>query len=85
MDNTYRVLNVADGREKYSTNENGGRSICNSIEADIVSAIVKILVNVPAMKKKSIGVITYYQKQREIIEGQIIAKYDIANTNFYLY
>jgi len=72
------VLNVTDGRENCNVDCRGGQSICNENEAELVATIIKILINLPAIKNKSIGIITFYQKQRRLIEEKMIAKYVIG-------
>lgn len=69
------MLNVIDGREKCAISDEGGPSICNHNEAEFVATIIKLLITLPALKKKSIWIITFYQKQEEIIKKKIFSKY----------
>lgn len=69
------MLDVTDGKENCTVDDAGGLSICNQREAELVATIVKVLITFPALKKKSIGIITFYHQQRKIIEEKIVSKY----------
>ena len=78
LSNFYSVLNVTGGKENCYVDCKGGQSICNENEAEVVATIIKVLVTLPTLRNKSIGIITFYQKQRRLIEEKMIAKYAIG-------
>ncbi|XP_035685869.1 probable helicase senataxin isoform X2 [Branchiostoma floridae] len=66
----YVVFNMLDGREQESRMKAGG--IYNHTEAVMVAQLVIALKENPAIDTRNIGVITPYQKQKWLIETQLI-------------
>lgn len=54
-----------------------GKSICNLKEADVVAEAINVILQHPSTAHKTIGVITYYQKQKQCIIEAIRAKYKL--------
>ncbi|XP_078697928.1 putative helicase senataxin isoform X2 [Branchiostoma floridae x Branchiostoma belcheri] len=66
----YLVFNMLDGREQESRLKAGG--IYNHTEAVMVVQLVMALKENPAIDTRNIGVITPYQKQKWLIETELI-------------
>ena len=64
-----RVFNVLDSRESKNF-----QAIVNDAEAELVSKLVEILVTCDTVRRKTIGVITFYQKQKMLISNKIKAR-----------
>lgn len=60
-----RVLNLLDGREKLDTTD--GKSMMNEGEAALVAKMVDVIISSPSTRGKTIGVITFYQGQKQCI------------------
>ena len=54
---------MVDGREQ--TDPRDGKSIMNEKEALLVASVVKVIVNSPLTREKTVGVITFYQSQKQ--------------------
>lgn len=61
-----RVFNVLDSEEKYEE-----PNISNECEAEFVVRLVQLLVTSSLAGSKSIGVISFYQKQRSLIQEKL--------------
>jgi len=64
--NSYRVFNVLDSEETSD-----GHNYSNECEAELVARLVQVLVTTSLAGSRSIGVITFYQKQRSLIQEKL--------------
>ncbi|XP_032787316.2 uncharacterized ATP-dependent helicase C29A10.10c [Daphnia magna] len=62
----YRILDVKDSREKSD-----GSSLINRSEAEVVVKIVESLLLSPDLNERTIGIVTFYEKQRILIRHLI--------------
>lgn len=56
---------MLDGREKLDNTD--GKSMMNEGEAALVAKMVDVIISSPLTRGKTIGVITFYQGQRQCI------------------
>lgn len=64
-----RVLDLLDSLEEQDTDD--GKSVYNVNEARLIALAIKTITQNPAVRTKQIGVITYYQKQKQTIIDKI--------------
>ncbi|KAI9556972.1 hypothetical protein GHT06_016766 [Daphnia sinensis] len=62
----YRILDVRDGEEKSE-----GKSLTNRPEAEVITKIVECLLQSPDLSERTIGIVTFYEKQRILIRHLI--------------
>ena len=65
----FRVFNVTDSRE-----ENYNKEIGNRREMELVCKLAEAILRCPEMEQKSIGIITFYSKQKSLIENELRQK-----------
>lgn len=65
----HRVLDLLDSLEEQDTDD--GKSVYNVNEARLIALAIKTIIQNPAVRTKQIGVITYYQKQKQTIIDKI--------------
>lgn len=73
----FRVLNLLEGREKSDNTD--GKSIMNEGEAALVAKMVDVITSSPLTRGKTIGVITFYQRQKQCIIDTLKEKKYVSN------
>ena len=66
-------MNVTNGKEEIHSAKYG-LSISNPPEAELVTTIVKLLIKVTSLRKKTIGVITFSLEQKKDIMRRLQAR-----------
>jgi len=61
-----RVFNVSDSKEEYYNTEVGNRR-----EVEFVCKLTEAVLRCPEMANKSIGIITFYRKQKSLLETEL--------------
>ena len=74
---------MVDGREQ--TDPRDGKSIMNEKEALLVASVVKVIVNSPLTREKTVGVITFYQCQKQCILVALKSRYVIVHISYLMY
>ena len=74
---------MVDGREQ--TDPRDGKSIMNEKEALLVASVVKVIVNSPLTREKTVGVITFYQSQKQCILDALKSRYVIVHISYVMY
>ena len=74
---------MVDGREQ--TDPRDGKSIMNEKEALLVASVVKVIVNSPLTREKTVGVITFYQSQKQCILDALKSRYVIVHISYLMY